>query len=96
MNTIMPFFNAFYSQPLGLYMEFARFSVFTTKKIIPKVIALSPISDNLLQHILMVHLRHVVESNVLQMSKEISQHFGWESLRLNFYTGHWLHPSYLM
>ena len=58
-------------------MEFARFNVFTTKKIIPKVVALSSISDNLLQHILRVYLSHIVESKVLQMSKEISQHFGW-------------------
>ena len=76
MNTAMPFFNAFYSQPLGTYMEFARFNVFTTKKIIHKVVALSPISDNLLQHILRAHLSHVVESKVLQMSKEISLHLG--------------------
>ena len=55
MNACMHFFVALYGRTPGAAMESIRYNIFTKKNRNTKVMALTPTSANLLQHILRAH-----------------------------------------
>lgn len=82
MEAAKTYVTALYGQPPGTSLEYARFSIFTTKKTSPKVTALPPTSANLLHHALRAHLQSMLWKSADQheppdVSSRITQ-FGWD------------------
>jgi len=57
MEAAQTYICALYHQPSGTSMENARFKLFTKKKKTTKIMALPPMSANLLLHVLRAHLQ---------------------------------------
>jgi hypothetical protein len=82
MEAAKTYFTALYGQPPGTSLQSARYSLFTKKKKSPKVMALPPTSDNMLQHVLRAHLQIMLWKAAKQRSPPDESaniaNFGWE------------------